>query len=493
MKKILIGAALIASAATAANAADLPRKAPVYKAPILQVYDWTGFYIGVNAGGSVGRDLTSNAINSAALFSNERTHLSPAGAIGGGQIGYNWQFRNFYNLVLGVEADIQAAGQRDSACIGGCIVGAPQLTTLNKEIDWFGTARVRAGIATGPVLTYVTAGYAYGHVTTSGVNVLAGDTIRLSSDRTRGGFVVGSGVEASIGGNWTAKIEYLYLDLSTDRLFGAAPITTFAQTSRTRDNIFRAGLNYRIGGNSGYSEPVANWSGFYLGGNAGSGIARNKSSTAFVGFPPPVTFTLVPDGYLGGVQAGYNWQAAAWVFGVEADIQGQSLRDNKACILFSGCIVTPLNNGTTGFFGNTYDQKMPWLGTVRGRIGYSVGSTLFYGTAGFAYGQTKTTLNEINLGVGPAFVANTTQRFEFKKSKGGYVVGAGIESPLKFFGLFGPNWTTKTEYLYVDLGTTRTTFTDASLLPQTFTTRTQEHIFRTGINYHFNTPVVAKY
>jgi outer membrane immunogenic protein len=71
-------------------------------------------------------------------------------------------------------------------------------------------------------------------------------------------------------------------------------------------------------------------------------------------------------------------------------------------------------------------------------------------------------------------------------------VGAGIESPLELFGLFGKNWTAKTEYLYVDLGSS----SGSNVLPGEywkFTTHVQEHIFRTGLNYHFNSPIVARY
>ena len=498
MKKILMSVALVAGAATAAQAADLPRKAPILKAPIVQVYDWTGFYIGVNAGGSVGRDRTSlTTAVAGAPQSREQSYLSPIGAIGGGQIGYNWQFRNFYNLVLGVEADIQASGQRDnSTCLLACNV-TQSASLLNQKIDWFGTARVRAGIATGPVLSYITGGYAYGQTKTTdtltlftGAGAAGTTTSILTNNFTKGGYVIGSGVEAQLGGNWTAKIEYLYVNLGSSTsslvipspLFGAG---TASQRTEIRDNIFRAGLNYRIGGNAAYTEPVGNWAGVYVGGNFGSIVARDRSTltvpAAAAGVAGGITqsFNLVPDGFIGGGQIGYNWQAAAWVFGVEGDFQGSTARDNKACVAFCAPPTVASNVAL--------NQTLPWLATARGRLGYSVGSTLFYGTAGYAYGETRTRFTEV---FGPL-----TGTAEIKRSKGGYVAGAGIESPLtNIFGFFGPNWTSKTEYLFVDLGRTRNTFT-AGTFAQTFTTRTEEHIFRTGINYHFNTPVavVAKY
>lgn len=128
---------------------------------------------------------------------------------------------------------------------------------------------------------------------------------------------------------------------------------------------------------------------------------------------------------------------------------------------------------------------MEWLGTVRGRLGYAIGQSLFYATGGFAYGDVKTSVLETIGNVAPLNI-------EFSKMRTGYAVGGGIETPFDVFGLFGRNWTSKTEYLYVDLGKSTNSYTFAGL-PHTFETRVQEHIFRTGLNYHFNTPVVAKY
>ncbi len=99
-----------------------------------------------------------------------------------------------------------------------------------------------------------------------------------SSDRTKSGWTWGTGVEAALSGNWTGKIEYLYVDLGNT----VRHLRRAAQSAHEiREHIFRAGVNYRFGGNSGRgcrSPPAANWSGFYLGGNGGSGLARDKKS-----------------------------------------------------------------------------------------------------------------------------------------------------------------------------------------------------------------------
>ena len=468
MKKYLLATALVGLGSAPTFAADLAAR-PYTKAPALAaVYDWTGFYIGVNAGVGLGRDrLQQDWLNTGSPYS---IYTSPQGGFGGAQIGYNWQTGSVFGpIVFGVEADIQGAGLSDDRTN---LSVAGTTTTYGQKLDWFGTARGRIGIANGPVLSYVTAGYAFGNVKTNAAESAAGANATFSTDRTQSGWVVGSGVEAALGGNWTGKIEYLYLNLGnkTDvsTLFFATPIHT-----EIRENIFRVGLNYRIGGKAYAPVVAANWAGFYLGGNFGSGTGRDRSSLSVPAAPSLETFNLAPDGINGGVQAGYNWQAANWVFGLEADIQGSTQKDNKTCIL--SC--------TPGVMV-AYDATLPWFGTVRGRLGYSVGSTLFYATGGLAYGSIKTKINT------NSFAGAATQSFSHTNT--GWTAGAGIETPFTLLGLVGPNWTTKTEYLYVDLGSTSDSFSIAAT-PATATRSVTEHVFRTGINYHFNSPVVAKY
>jgi outer membrane immunogenic protein len=458
MKRIWIGAVLLGTAG-GAQAADLPARVGYTKAPVAMVYDWTGFYFGVNAGVGAGRNRET--LSYPAAGSLNTIYVQPQGGFGGGQAGYNWQTNSFLGpLVIGVEADIQGGGLNDgsNSLLG---VGASNVT-INQKLDWFATARGRIGLSRGPALGYVTGGYAYGNVKTS---VSESGIGTFSSDRGRSGWVVGSGIEAALGGNWTGKIEYLHLNLGnrTDDFVLGTPQSL---RSELHENIFRLGLNYRIGGVGYVAAPPANWAGLYLGGNFGSGYARNRSSLTIVGTPISEQFSLAPDGLIGGGQIGYNWQAANWVYGVEADFQGSTQKDNSTQVLLSTV---------------AYNAKLPWFGTARGRIGYSVGSTLFYATGGYAYGNIKT---EINSTFGGANLAS------LKTSKGGWTAGAGIETPFKLFGLLGPNWTSKNEYLYVDLGSVSNAIGGGVLVN---TTKVQEHIFRTGINYHFNSPVIAKY
>jgi outer membrane immunogenic protein len=453
MKRILLASAALIGTAVSAQAADMAVKAPYYKAPIVAVYNWTGFYVGVNAGVGIGRDRTTHSLNNDSLYG------SPQGGFGGGQIGYNWQADSLLGpIVYGVEADIQGAGLTGGGAAVAPVIGG-LATTYSQKSDWFGTVRGRIGLAQGPILSYFTGGFAYGNIKT---NITEGAATAFSNNRTATGWTIGSGVEAALGGNWTGKIEYLYLNLGNRADAFAAPFAPQFTNTELRENLFRVGLNYRIGGNSVYT-PVAarNWNGWYLGGNFGSGTGRDR--TTLVGPGLNEAFSLNPDGYNGGGQIGYNWQSTNWVYGLETDIQASSQRDNK----------TVVNAGTVG-----YDAKLPWFGTVRGRVGYSVGSTLFYATGGFAYGGVKTKIFN-----------NGAQVADLSTTKTGWTAGGGIETPFKLLGLFGPQWTTKTEYLYVDLGRT----TDAVTPTVTNTSRVSEHIFRTGLNYNFNAPVVAKY
>jgi outer membrane immunogenic protein len=408
--------------------ADLPVKAtPIVKAPVAP-YSWTGWYIGGNAGYGVGQGSGAYAPPLGAL---ETFNAAPGGGFGGGQLGYNYQL--FGRWVIGAETDIQGSG----------ISGGPSLAgIIDSKLNWFGTTRARAGLASGPVLTYVTGGVAYGGIDTS----VAVPGASVTSSTTRTGWTWGTGVEAALGGNWTAKAEYLYVDFGST---GAVSPLTGAVGVKNQEQLFRGGINYHFGPTQPVAyAPTRNWGGFFAGATLGAGIGRNDS--AFTGTGE--TFFLSPRGWNGGGIAGYNWQFGNWVAGVEGDFQGNT----------SGTgYVTSLADGTT------IDQRLSWFGTARGRLGYGVGDALFYGTAGVAFGEVKEN-------VGAA---------SFSHTKSGFAAGGGIENKLDLFGLLGPNWTTRTEYLYLDLGSVSDTV--GAQAPQTLTSNIHEHIWRTVVSYKF--------
>ena len=279
MKRIVIGmAAAMSLFATGALAADLAAK-PYVKAPVMvdPVWSWTGFYIGVNGGYSWGRsrtDVTYNNTATGAVIAPPAGSITSAsfdmnGGVAGGQAGYNWQSANW---VFGVEGDLQWSGEKGSAFFncggvapagGACLPGltflpagglAGTTLTIDQKLQWFGTVRGRVGILASPtVLLYATGGLAYGEVKTT--ETIGAAAAVFSNSDTRVGYTVGAGVEGVIGGNWTAKLEYLWVDLG--RTSGAFTTTipalgggvlTSNYSSRITDNILRVGVNYKFGG-----------------------------------------------------------------------------------------------------------------------------------------------------------------------------------------------------------------------------------------------------
>jgi outer membrane immunogenic protein len=193
------------------------------------------------------------------------------GGVFGGQIGYNWQPNR--NFVLGIEADLQGTWQNGTdnppsvsttttcnflgfgvTCPGTNSVG------VDEKLRWFGTARARLGfVPWDNVMLYVTGGAAFGEVewnaTTTNAGTLAGVTTTAginsaTATSTHAGWTVGGGSEWVLSGPWTAKLEYLFVDLGTigNTFTAGGVVPTVVETSHVRDNIVRIGLNYRFGG-----------------------------------------------------------------------------------------------------------------------------------------------------------------------------------------------------------------------------------------------------
>jgi outer membrane immunogenic protein len=302
MKKLVTCAIAVAGLiGTPAFAADMGVPAAPPPAP---VWSWTGWYAGVNAGASFGRAKTdfnfapltvANTIN-LLHFTSPGFGFSdtgdPSGFIGGGQIGYNWQWSPL--IVLGLEADIQGALEKDSANLnspfsltGPVLTGAgvpngatgafafTAFTDYSTKIEWFGTVRGRIGYVwgNGNVMSYLTGGLAYGKVDIEGTNILSGSvtqggtaaisvTSAFSHNAVNTGWVAGYGTEGVIdfwgARNWTWKIEALYMDLGTldttgvtSSTISTAPVNTLTGgqvTTHTRftDGILRGGLNYKF-------------------------------------------------------------------------------------------------------------------------------------------------------------------------------------------------------------------------------------------------------
>jgi outer membrane immunogenic protein len=213
--------------------------------------NWAGFYAGGNGGYGVARDpsvlATSVATVPVTQF-NDQWNESPGGYFGGVQFGYGWQTGQF---VYGLEADIQGGNLKDSACLAICGLSSSISNIVDQKITWFGTVRGRAGYAAGPALFYVTGGLAYGNVTTTLTEFVPTATTTASTSSTNAGWTIGGGAEVALWGNWTAKTEYLYMDLGSTSLSVASIWPGVGAVSQTlssdfRTHIFRGGLNYHF-------------------------------------------------------------------------------------------------------------------------------------------------------------------------------------------------------------------------------------------------------
>jgi outer membrane immunogenic protein len=265
MKKIgLLPAVLLAAFSGAAFAADLPyrKAAPAYVPPPPPPM-WTGFYAGLNLGGG----WSAKSVNPYALSpyvsatgavhflpGNDNGGSSAGGVVGGGQIGYNFQFTP--NVVVGVETDFQgtsmrSGGNRNFLLYPDPVIPGSYLLPLwpagnpGVAVNWFGTVRGRAGFLFTPTLmVYGTAGFAYGGVSAGFSN----------QSNTRTGWTAGGGVEWMFLPNWSAKAEYLYTDLNSGGATG--PFGFQAGYHRhPQVNTVRAGLNYHF--NFGAAPAVA--------------------------------------------------------------------------------------------------------------------------------------------------------------------------------------------------------------------------------------------
>lgn len=210
-----------------------------------------------------------------------------------------------------------------------------------------------------------------------------------------------------------------------------------------------------------YSGPVGpgpafvlcDWSGFYAGVNGGGAFAPDNQLT---NLPAANPFGgISPTGGFGGGQVGYNWQG--WwdrhlVLGIEADIQGSDISDKQ-----------------TDFNGFHYKSDLDYFGTIRGRAGYAVQQTLFYITAGFAYGG----LHKFSDAFGPQ---------SFDGTAAGYTVGGGVEYKIT------PAWSVKGEFQYMNLGQNNACGSGSCFnAPFNAGEQADDDYFmlRVGVNYHF--------
>lgn len=227
--------------------------APAFAAPLPPPIEmWNGWYVGGNVGASFGTAKDSSTIGSGVPFSSTSANLN--GVIGGAQFGYNYHATPSW--LLGFESDFQGSSEQASATTTMATAFTPAVLARQfpppntlvdvEKLQWFGTVRGRVGWTPNQgALLYLTGGLAYGGVTSNPTF----NTFNANFSTTKVGWVIGTGVEVFIVKNWTAKVEYLYMDLgSITNTFtvGLAPPVPFVLNSHITDQIVRVGFNYHF-------------------------------------------------------------------------------------------------------------------------------------------------------------------------------------------------------------------------------------------------------
>lgn len=472
MHRVRLFAALlcvVCFAATApAHATDMP--APAFKMPVkatLPPYDWSGFY----AGGVIGGALQNTIFDDKDCnLSCSSWNVNGSGATAGFVAGWNYQFGH---AVVGLEGDIDWDNFKGSFT-------DPNWTAFHSaKWNGFGTLRARAGLAFDRVLMYATGGLAFVKIDDFGQNGTTGtcgngnNCFDVSGVKT--GFAAGVGVEFGLSGPWSVKAEYLYIGLPSIRKHDDSPVhpetyNTYAVMSDAQ--ILRLGLNYRFG--SSHTTPYAwapkggsawaavgsgaNWTGFYAGVTGGRGLQngaiddKNCNSSCS-------EWNLDGSGFTVGGTVGWNYQFGPGLVGIEADINWDNFDKS----------FTDVDWGSNG---TTHSEKWNWFATVRGRAGLVVNRALIYATGGLA-------LVDVNANLRNASGNCTSQGcFDINGTKAGLAVGVGTEYALT------PNWTVKSEYLYVDLPTLNAHDEVRTSTYNTYNYKSDAHIVRVGLNYH---------
>ncbi|MGH7075444.1 MAG: outer membrane protein [Stellaceae bacterium] len=230
MRKLLLGTVSLMAATALAGGTAAAQMPNFFSGPAV---NWTGPYAGVEGGYGWGanRQTDPTGFNSG--------HYSSSGGLVGGTLGYNWELPN--HLVLGAETDLSwtdIAGKDRNAVCGG---GAPDY--CESRLDFLGTVRGRVGYSFGRIMPFATGGFAYG-----GLHGAESDAAAIGSGNSiNTGWTAGAGVAAALAPNWSAKVEYLHVDLGNQHTFDdTVPGATVPQSLDFSSDIIRVGLDYKF-------------------------------------------------------------------------------------------------------------------------------------------------------------------------------------------------------------------------------------------------------
>jgi opacity protein-like surface antigen len=501
-----------------------PTKGPVVgifktKAPVAARYDWTGVYIGAFAGAGFGNNSWS--------FPQVGTGANPrmAGALAGGNIGYNKQYGSW---VVGVEGDVAATNAKGGQ---GCVDGINNVGLLisqncNNDSKWVATTTGKVGYAWDRLLVYGKAGGAWmnnkldGSCNTDAALFFIGciptnnPTIgvqNLVTTLNQFGWTIGAGFELALTTSWSAKVEYDYMNFGSKSV--VLPDTTLVNFKQDFNQV-KVGINYHFGHDGVEiatampvkAAPVAlfNWTGVYV----GAAIADHASfdtwqtpvildplgSGAFIPSDP----TTTPANFFSSnaqlrFYTGYNWQVSSkWVVGVEGDVGNGNSR------MTVGGIPGTYGNGNNAFnFSpgieaeavDSASVKMGWDGTIRTKLGMLITPTiLFYGTGGAAFQQVSVNATCTNSASGNSWCGFGDKSQTFSSVRAGWTLGLGIE------GVLTGNWIGKFEARYADFGSFKNTFFAGTGDDFVASVRVQTLTTLVGVSYKFGPSlIVAKY
>jgi outer membrane immunogenic protein len=424
---------------------------------------------------------------------------------GKGLAGINKQIAS---LVFGLELDGSWANLTGSQAltIGGPAAGVLVSEAATSKIDGFVTFAGRAGLAAYRWFVFAKGGMALAHETHSFnlneapipaaiPNSLSGS---FSGSEYRWGPMGGVGAEYALGGNWSVKAEYNYMNFQTrsPTLRGAlttagvtAPLAADFQIDQRAIHVAKLGVNYRLGGvqtDPSFAPvppaPGYNWSGAYIGAQGGYGFGH-KEWPDFVGLTA-ASGKFKTSGWLAGATVGANAQAGVFVFGVEGEWMSTGIKGSQT--------FAASNQGLTTTIG--LESKVDWIAIASARAGFVVGDRLLvYGKAGAALAEERHAASQV-LSAGPQ---SLTANLGGNAVHTGLAAGAGAEYAL------GGNWSAKFEYDYITMldqsftgGGSETIVGPVSgtiAVVQPFARIKQDlQLIKFGVNYHFNTaPVVV--
>jgi opacity protein-like surface antigen len=491
---LLAGVASTLVCGAPAFAADLPVKAPPMAAPV--VYNWTGIYGGLHVGYGKGmKDWTDATFD-----------YDVKGFLGGGQLGVNQQIGNW---VVGAEIDASWANIKgdQTFTVGGAAFGFTQTASVSTKVDRLVTAGLRLGFAQDRWLVYLKGGAAWAHenhsfdaalISAPPGGPITTQTLSASAGENRYGAMLGIGSEVALWGNWSLKSEYNYIRFEprvvrlagTLSVNGAAQPITFSAGIAQNIHLAKLGVNYRFGPDGppaiapSRPAPGFNWTGAYVGVQAGYGFGRKH----WPDFDPDGRFDV--RGWTAGATTGVNVQSGVFVAGVESEWLWTNIRGGNQTSVSSFGVTSTLDIAT----------RLNWLSLNSVRAGFIPADRwLVYGKGGIAFAKETHDLSVSQVAPG---LGSTSLTASGNALHTGWLGGVGVE--YAFLG----NWSAKLEYNYLNfrLQQVITSGIQNFNIPQTFVgnianvqpiaVRNEIHLVKFGINYHFNSiadVVTAKY